>query len=368
MPNYFSPKEYFEGPMVYDWVHLLPISAGAKLLFAKLAYMADEQETAWPSQSYLAKYMNISISSVRRYIIELKECGVLDVNQRGLRRSNVYRFVISQMVFECIDSCLSLNKTKEKKLKELLSISGFEFAEKKDIDQADVNSQERAYVNGQERAYVNGPIIIEKNKGKEQSKRTKELNAGEEKNDSIQFENSKKEAPVHNYVVPGKFALVGFDQTLSYEKILFKKHRGADAEAVKEAMSNYATYRIELGAPITKSQLTAMRSEMELYESAFVVRAIQRAIANGWRGVNFASLSAEEKREAAYKSRQTNAPAGKEYAYERIKRTEKELGQMMAAEYMQSDDPRDHMTVQQLKELEWAEKLKAKQNNQKYLS
>ena len=67
------------------------LSVGAKLAYAMLLKYAWADDNCFPGQAKLAKDMGAGERSVRRYIDELQDAGFLEVKQRGLGKTNLYR-------------------------------------------------------------------------------------------------------------------------------------------------------------------------------------------------------------------------------------------------------------------------------------
>jgi len=73
------------------------ISVGAKLAYAMLLKYAWDNDACFPGQLTLAKDMGSGERSVRRYLEELEKVGLLQIVQRGLGKTNLYRlFLIVQ--------------------------------------------------------------------------------------------------------------------------------------------------------------------------------------------------------------------------------------------------------------------------------
>lgn len=66
------------------------LPSSEKLLLLVLADAASEEGVCWPRQSVLAARSSLSDRSVRRILDELRARGLVDWDQRGLHRSNVY--------------------------------------------------------------------------------------------------------------------------------------------------------------------------------------------------------------------------------------------------------------------------------------
>lgn len=67
------------------------LSVGAKLSYAMLLKYAWDAGACFPGQVRLAKDMGSGERSVRRYLDELEISGLLEVEQRGLGKTNYYR-------------------------------------------------------------------------------------------------------------------------------------------------------------------------------------------------------------------------------------------------------------------------------------
>jgi len=67
------------------------ISVGAKLAYAMLLKYAWTDDACFPGQQKLADDMGAGERSVRTYLKELEDAGYLEVKQRGLGRTNLYR-------------------------------------------------------------------------------------------------------------------------------------------------------------------------------------------------------------------------------------------------------------------------------------
>lgn len=67
------------------------LSVGAKLAYAMLLKYAWDEAACFPGQIRLAEDMGSGERSVRRYLDELEQSGLLEVEQRGLGKTNYYR-------------------------------------------------------------------------------------------------------------------------------------------------------------------------------------------------------------------------------------------------------------------------------------
>ncbi len=71
------------------------ISVGAKLAYAMLLKYAWNNDACFPGQATLATDMGSGERSVRRYLEELEEAGLLEITQRGLGKTNLYRLFLT---------------------------------------------------------------------------------------------------------------------------------------------------------------------------------------------------------------------------------------------------------------------------------
>jgi hypothetical protein len=67
------------------------LSVGAKLYYAMLLKYARDNDYCFPGQQKLAEDMGSTDRSVRTYQKELESAGFLEVTQRGLGKTNLYK-------------------------------------------------------------------------------------------------------------------------------------------------------------------------------------------------------------------------------------------------------------------------------------
>ena len=67
------------------------ISVGAKLSYAMLLKYAWDNDACFPGQAKLAVDMGAAERSIRTYLKELEAAGLLEIKQRGLGKTNLYR-------------------------------------------------------------------------------------------------------------------------------------------------------------------------------------------------------------------------------------------------------------------------------------
>ncbi len=66
------------------------LTLGAKMTYAMFLSYAWNDDYCFPGQERLAKDIGVVERSVRTYLNELKACGLLEVEQRGLGKTNLY--------------------------------------------------------------------------------------------------------------------------------------------------------------------------------------------------------------------------------------------------------------------------------------
>ncbi len=71
------------------------ISVGAKLAYAMLLKYAWGDDACFPGQAKLAVDMGSGERSVRRYLEELEKASLLEIVQRGLGKTNLYRLFLT---------------------------------------------------------------------------------------------------------------------------------------------------------------------------------------------------------------------------------------------------------------------------------
>ena len=67
------------------------LSVGGKLAYAMLLKYAWADNACFPGQQKLAEDIGAGERSVRTYLKELEQSGYLEVEQRGLGKTNLYR-------------------------------------------------------------------------------------------------------------------------------------------------------------------------------------------------------------------------------------------------------------------------------------
>lgn len=114
MPNTFSPKWKFNGPIMPKWIlKRKDISQGAKILYSLMAsYAYDGSDHCYSSQSRLADDMGASLRSVQNYIRELEALELIQTKKSNSGSTNTYYFVLSDMVEFRANSSSSSNTGK----------------------------------------------------------------------------------------------------------------------------------------------------------------------------------------------------------------------------------------------------------------
>src|SRR5262249_30232129 len=90
----FNPFKVFQGVFAPYWVlEHRGISAGAKLCYIRLLGFAGKDARCYPSLETLGAGLGVSDRQARDYVKELERAGLITVDQRGLRKTNVYLFL-----------------------------------------------------------------------------------------------------------------------------------------------------------------------------------------------------------------------------------------------------------------------------------
>ena len=71
------------------------ISVGAKLAYAMLLKYAWGDDACFPGQLKLAEDMGAGERSIRTYLKELETAGILEITQRGLGKTNLYKLYLT---------------------------------------------------------------------------------------------------------------------------------------------------------------------------------------------------------------------------------------------------------------------------------
>ena len=90
----FNPYRVFQGAFAPYWLlEHRGISTGAKLCYIRLLGFAGKDARCYPSLETLGTSLGVSERQARDYVKELERSGLIVVEQRGLRKTNVYLFV-----------------------------------------------------------------------------------------------------------------------------------------------------------------------------------------------------------------------------------------------------------------------------------
>ena len=276
---------------------------------------------------------------------ELVEFGLIEVEQRGLGKSNVYRFILDKDLISVVKERCDLSEVNLKKFNALIGDNSVTSRDDNSVTSRkdnSVTSRKDNSVTSRKDNSVTSYTIQE----------TIDKNNVQETGDKG---NSPKKNPFD--VVSSGFKISGFDGPVAYKKIIFTGARGQDAQKLMEALKAFADYKTQMGKPMVEVQLVALRNSMSAYTVDFVVSCIEQTIAAGWQGINFERFAADEKKQKAFEARGKQLDQGKKGYWEKIKDTQAALEN----HYMQeaANDPDAHLTVQQIKEREYQKRLEA---------
>jgi DNA-binding transcriptional ArsR family regulator len=66
------------------------LSMGAKLVYQQLLHYARQSGACFPGQATLARHLPATDRAVRQWLRELEALGLVTVERRGLRKTNLY--------------------------------------------------------------------------------------------------------------------------------------------------------------------------------------------------------------------------------------------------------------------------------------
>ena len=90
----FNPYKVFQGVFAPYWLlEHRGLGAGAKLCYIRLLGFAGKDARCYPSLEKLGTSLGVSERQARDYVKELERSGLIVIEQRGLRKTNVYLFV-----------------------------------------------------------------------------------------------------------------------------------------------------------------------------------------------------------------------------------------------------------------------------------
>jgi hypothetical protein len=90
----FNPYWVFQGVVAPCWVlKHKRISTSAKLCYIRLLGFAGRDARCYPSLDTLGATLGVSPRQARDYVKELQRAMLITVEQRGLRKTNVYLFL-----------------------------------------------------------------------------------------------------------------------------------------------------------------------------------------------------------------------------------------------------------------------------------
>tara|TARA_R100001129_G_scaffold77621_1_gene52923 strand:- start:220 stop:924 length:705 start_codon:yes stop_codon:yes gene_type:complete len=69
------------------------VSPQAKLTYAQLTYYAGKKEYCFPSQQTICEATGLQLRSVQRYIRELVDNNLIEIETRGKKQTNIYYFL-----------------------------------------------------------------------------------------------------------------------------------------------------------------------------------------------------------------------------------------------------------------------------------
>jgi hypothetical protein len=103
----FNPYKVFQGAFAPFWLLEHPkLGSGAKLCYIRLLGFAGKDGRCYPSLETLGTSLGVSERQARDYVKELERAGLIRIEQRGLRKTNVYLFVWTAEMQRLVSSVL----------------------------------------------------------------------------------------------------------------------------------------------------------------------------------------------------------------------------------------------------------------------
>jgi hypothetical protein len=100
----FYPYRVFQGVFAPYWIlEHRGIGGGAKLCYIRLLGFAGKDARCYPSLERLGTSLGVSERQARDYVKELERAGLIAIEQRGLRRTNVYLFLWTKELEQLIN-------------------------------------------------------------------------------------------------------------------------------------------------------------------------------------------------------------------------------------------------------------------------
>lgn len=92
--RYVNPYRLFTGIFIPEaLVTVREISPGSKFCYGRLCRYAGQNGQCFPFQSTLAEELGVSDRTIRTYITELEEFGLIEQHQQGLGKPNIIKFL-----------------------------------------------------------------------------------------------------------------------------------------------------------------------------------------------------------------------------------------------------------------------------------
>jgi hypothetical protein len=156
----FNPYKLFRGVFAPYWLlEHQGISTGAKLCYIRLLGFAGKDARCYPSLERLGMSLGVSERQARDYVKELQRAGLIVVEQRGLRKTNMYLFVwtaelenLSNSVPQNLDHADEADATLEDACADRNSGS--------DQDRNSASAPDRNSTSGRDRNSISGPSGI----------------------------------------------------------------------------------------------------------------------------------------------------------------------------------------------------------------
>jgi hypothetical protein len=157
----FNPYKIFQGVFAPYWIlEHRAISAGAKLCYVRLMGFAGRDARCYPSLETLGNALGVSERQTRDYVKELERAKLIAIEQRGLRRTNIYLFLWTEELARMTESIPDTPEDPTEPSCEAPPASAPDRNNRSALDRNSISAPDRNKASGQERNRCSGPIGI----------------------------------------------------------------------------------------------------------------------------------------------------------------------------------------------------------------
>jgi Helix-turn-helix domain len=151
----------FQGVFAPYWiVEHRAISAGAKLCYVRLMGFAGRDARCNPSLETLGNALGVSERQARDYVKELERAKLIAIEQRGLRRTNIYLFLWTEELARMTESIPDAHEDPDDPSGDVSPASAPDRNNRSAQDRNSISAPDRNRASGQDRNSCSGPIGI----------------------------------------------------------------------------------------------------------------------------------------------------------------------------------------------------------------